>query len=205
MAAHLALCLLSALLAIGGSLKCERCSSSDKACTGEPQDCAPSQTSCLILTSETRVGKEHKLGTYKGCTENKFCPPRSSSLSSAFGLRVRSAAKCCQRDLCNTGAVRLPRAQPKPSGLKCPGCLSDSTECQANETVSCLGAENHCVYFAGSIIAGTRNYTYAVRGCATKSTCVSKVGVYKLPGVFTDIVITSECSPAPTPGPKQST
>ncbi|TFJ96517.1 putative cysteine protease [Platysternon megacephalum] len=100
---------------------------------------------------------------------------------------------------------RVPRAQPKPNGLQCPGCLSEGTECQANETVSCLGPENHCVYFAGSITTGTRNYTYAVRGCATKNTCASKVGVYKLPGVFTDIVITSECSPAPTPSPKQST
>ncbi|KAG6922991.1 phospholipase A2 inhibitor and LY6/PLAUR domain containing, partial [Chelydra serpentina] len=38
-----------------GCLKCERCSSADRACSGEPQDCAPSQTACLILTSETRV------------------------------------------------------------------------------------------------------------------------------------------------------
>ncbi|XP_067401970.1 phospholipase A2 inhibitor and Ly6/PLAUR domain-containing protein-like [Emydura macquarii macquarii] len=203
MAAPLALCLLSVLLATGLCLQCEQCSSAEKACTGDPQTCAPSQKSCLILTSETRVGTEQKLGTYKGCTETRFCPPRTSSLSSSFDMRVRSSAKCCQRDLCNKGAVKLPRAQPKPNRLQCPGCLSEGVECQANDTISCVGPENHCVYIAGSIATGTRNYTYAVRGCATKSACASKVGVYKLPGVFTEIVITSECSPAPKPGTKQ--
>ncbi|XP_075764317.1 phospholipase A2 inhibitor and Ly6/PLAUR domain-containing protein-like [Pelodiscus sinensis] len=204
MAARLALCLLAALLATGCCLQCERCTSADKACSGEPQDCEPSHTSCLILTSETTVGKERKIGTYKGCTEAKFCPPRSSSLSSAFGLRVRSAAKCCQRDLCNKGALKLPRAQPKPNLLQCPGCVSEGAECEANETVRCLGPETHCVYFAGAISTGTRNYTYAVRGCATKSSCISRVGVYRLPGVFTDVVITSECNPARTPTPSPS-
>ncbi|XP_074837599.1 phospholipase A2 inhibitor and Ly6/PLAUR domain-containing protein-like [Carettochelys insculpta] len=199
MAARLALCLLSALLAIGYCLRCEHCKSSDKACSGEAQECGPSQNACLILTSETTVGKEQKLDTYKGCTDIKYCPPRTSRLSSAFGLRVRSVSKCCQQDLCNKGAVKLPRAQPKPNQLECPGCLSEDVECEGNETVTCLGPETHCVYFAGAITTGTKNYTYSLRGCATKSTCLSRVGVYKLPGVFTEIIITSECKPAPLP------
>ncbi|XP_059574119.1 phospholipase A2 inhibitor and Ly6/PLAUR domain-containing protein-like [Alligator mississippiensis] len=183
----------------GSPLSCHRCNGTGLTCTGPLVPCAPLQDACFTLTSETHIGgTPGKVDTFKGCTARTLCPPRSSTLSAGAGVRLRGGSVCCSHDGCNRGAVKLPLAPGVLTGRWCPGCAVEGPACKPKERVPCRDHEDQCLYVAGAIHVGSYNYSYALGGCATRSACVSAVGVYEVSGVFTEVISKAECSPAPS-------
>ena len=186
----------SILMATGVCLQCEQCTSSSSSCTGLPQLCGKNENACLILTTEITLGKEKWLATFKGCTKAKYCMP--SPMSSTYpSQRRRSASMCCRKDLCNSGAVTMPRLGVIPNGLKCPGCYSEDPRCPPTELLTCNGWENNCVYYDVSIEQNGKIYHQARRGCGTKHACMNKPQIFGVPGMYMEIVKTAQCTPAP--------
>ncbi|XP_033014122.1 phospholipase A2 inhibitor and Ly6/PLAUR domain-containing protein-like [Lacerta agilis] len=186
----------SILFAAGLCLHCEHCSSNTDSCTGVPVLCEQSQTACLTLTIETTTGHDVSLATYKGCTKLMYCP--SSPMSFTFpNQRERRAAKCCRKDLCNSGVVTMRRLQTRPNGLKCPGCFSKDPSCIPTEIISCNGWEDNCVYYDFSVEQDGQIYTYAKRGCATKRACLNEPRYFGIPGMYMEILKNPQCTAAP--------
>ncbi|XP_007440061.1 phospholipase A2 inhibitor and Ly6/PLAUR domain-containing protein-like [Python bivittatus] len=186
----------SILIPAGVCLKCEYCSSSSGFCTGAAHICRPFENTCLTLTTETTIGNEVWLATYKGCTKIKHCVPSPMSFTLP-SRRKRSAAKCCRKDLCNSGTVTLPRLGIRPNGLKCPGCISQDLTCKPTELIHCNGWEDYCVYYDLTVEQDGRFYTHAERGCGTKNACLNEARVFGVPGLYKEIIKKPECTPAP--------
>ncbi|KYO28694.1 phospholipase A2 inhibitor and Ly6/PLAUR domain-containing protein isoform A [Alligator mississippiensis] len=198
MLSPLALGLLAALLGAGSPLSCHRCNGTGLTCTGPLVPCAPLQDACFTLTSETHIGgTPGKVDTFKGCTARTLCPPRSSTLSAGAGVRLRGGSVCCSHDGCNRGAVKLPLAPGVLTGRWCPGCAVEGPACKPKERVPCRDHEDQCLYVAGAIHVGSYNYSYALGGCATRSACVSAVGVYEHPSPWqpASTPLTTSCTP----------
>ncbi|XP_042295788.1 phospholipase A2 inhibitor and Ly6/PLAUR domain-containing protein-like [Sceloporus undulatus] len=173
-------------------LQCERCSSRNASCTGAPSICQKSSKNCLTVTTEYVVGNERWVATYKGCTKKIYC--FAPSMSFTFpSQRKRRAAKCCNKDLCNRGAVKLPPMQTKPNGLLCPGCFSTHAKCKPTETIKCHGEENKCVYYDITVEQGDQIYMFAKRGCGTKLACMNKPHIGGIPGLFVEVWKSAQC------------
>ncbi|XP_061453686.1 phospholipase A2 inhibitor and Ly6/PLAUR domain-containing protein-like [Rhineura floridana] len=183
------------LLATGVCLYCERCSSSSDLCTGTSHLCPGSEDTCLIFTTENTVGNDRWLSTYKGCTKREYCPPTAMTFTFP-NQRKRRAAKCCHRDLCNSGAVSLPRLGTRPNGFKCPGCFSESPKCPTIEILNCHGWERKCVSYDVTVEQGEEIYTFTKRGCGTKRSCVNEPLILGLPGSYIEMWKKATCAPA---------
>uniref|UniRef100_A0ACB8FS77 Uncharacterized protein n=1 Tax=Sphaerodactylus townsendi TaxID=933632 RepID=A0ACB8FS77_9SAUR len=98
-------------------------------------------------------------------------------------------------------ALNLPPANLNPNGLRCPVCLAlESNHCEGNETLTCTGADNHCVFVSGTVNIAGQPSLFAARGCGTATTCSLplRVGLYSASIVFTlDKVLCSPEHPAP--------
>ncbi|XP_061453735.1 phospholipase A2 inhibitor and Ly6/PLAUR domain-containing protein-like [Rhineura floridana] len=196
MRTYLASCLFSILLTTGVCLQCEQCSSNTDSCTGMPHLCGPSDNACLTLTTEIVTGHDIWLATYKGCTKLMYCPP--SPMSFTFpNQRKRRVAKCCRKNLCNSGAVTLPRLRTRPNGLKCPGCISKDPRCVPTEIIKCNGWEDNCVYYDVSVEDDRKIHTHAKRGCGTRRACLNKPHIFGIPGLYMEILENPQCTPAP--------
>ncbi|KAH0631443.1 hypothetical protein JD844_005769 [Phrynosoma platyrhinos] len=153
-------------------------------------------TSLIYFFLLLATGNERWVATYKGCTKKAYCFPPSVSFTFP-SQRKRRAAKCCNKNLCNRGTVKLPPMQNKPNGLLCPGCFSTHSKCKATETIKCHGEERYCVYYDMTVEQGDQLYKFAKRGCGTKLACLNKPLVRGIPGLFVEVWKSAQCISAP--------
>ncbi|XP_048357977.1 phospholipase A2 inhibitor and Ly6/PLAUR domain-containing protein-like [Sphaerodactylus townsendi] len=185
----------------GSCLTCETCISPGEGCNGLARSCGPNEDTCLTLIGENILGGGDTTETLKSCVAADDCYAGSISLSTGAGVHIRSFSRCCQDDLCNQWALNLPPANLNPNGLRCPVCLAlESNHCEGNETLTCTGADNHCVFVSGTVNIAGQPSLFAARGCGTATTCSLplRVGLYSASIVFTlDKVLCSPEHPAP--------
>ncbi|XP_062996728.1 phospholipase A2 inhibitor and Ly6/PLAUR domain-containing protein-like [Elgaria multicarinata webbii] len=189
------ICVLTALLATGTCLQCERCRSATSSCFGPLQTCEEDENACLILTMESRIGRVRNVATYKGCTNLVHCPPGPFTITTTLHERIRSNSDCCCWDHCNKGGLRLP-VRGEPNLRLCPGQKRDDSKCSIAEKLHCHGQEVNCFYHAGHVQAGVKNETFVKQGCGTKHTCLDKLGRFGIPGLFLETLTKVECSRA---------
>ncbi|KAF7242519.1 phospholipase A2 inhibitor and Ly6/PLAUR domain-containing protein, partial [Varanus komodoensis] len=193
MQASLSFPLFSLLLVIGHGLQCEYCSSKSGSCVGVPHICQGSENACLILTMENVVGNQRWLVTYKGCTKARNCPP--SPVSFTFpSQRKRISAKCCQKDLCNNGVVKVSRRGSRPNGLRCTTCFSANPHCQSIKMLQCNGQERKCISYTVTIEEGDEVNVYAKGGCGTRHACTNKTVNFGVLGMYTEHWKEPKCS-----------
>ncbi|XP_072552241.1 urokinase plasminogen activator surface receptor-like [Salminus brasiliensis] len=152
------------------TLKCYQCIPGlSGQCTDTQKDC-PGQ--CASINTATYFAGIKQERHSKSCAvDAEQCITGSLNLGA---VRTTVNSKCCGTDLCNK--QKTP-ALPKKSlnGKQCYTC--DDNICA--RTVSCEGDEDHCI--SGTANAGGVKMT--VKGCASKSYCVSPASTILATGI----------------------
>ncbi|XP_026518736.1 phospholipase A2 inhibitor subunit gamma B-like [Terrapene carolina triunguis] len=196
MEASLVVCILAALLATGACLQCERCEEEGTSCTGSLQTCTAGQNSCGVVLTELTLGGEKTQTIIKGCTTSSQCNTRFVSTNFGKGMMIRTSIACCQTDSCTPTPVKVPPADTKPNGQRCPACYAPSSQQCREETIQCTGAETQCMDIAGPPKSGGSATKTVMKGCGTQYVCDQ---INEGSGTFAGIkaeVTTARCSPA---------
>ncbi|XP_075437145.1 phospholipase A2 inhibitor gamma subunit B-like isoform X2 [Ascaphus truei] len=179
------ICVLSAFITAGISLKCTKCVDyQGKLCTGEVITCNQTNDVCISSFVQNEIdtanpasalhlqGKDNQTPIpsvlVRECGSPSDCE-EVIILRTPYNRLVISN-KCCTSDLCNPG---IPPSIPEGSwnGRSCPGCLSvTSNVCAVTETVSCRGTENYCFSFSLNPQISKKD-TLSMSGCTTVSAC----------------------------------
>ncbi|XP_060114015.1 phospholipase A2 inhibitor and Ly6/PLAUR domain-containing protein-like [Heteronotia binoei] len=109
----------------------------------------------------------------------------------------RRVNKCCQKDLCNSGAVEFPPLRLNLNGMQCPGCLSSDPKCPPTEIINCRGWEVFCVFYEVWVDEGGSVSTFSKRGCGNKESCMHEPNIIGVPGLFVETIRKTECTHAP--------
>nr|XP_056702310.1 phospholipase A2 inhibitor and Ly6/PLAUR domain-containing protein-like [Euleptes europaea] len=189
---------LATFLGRGSCLTCETCISPGEGCNGLAHPCGPNEDTCLTLIGENSLGGGDTTETLKTCIPAGDCYAGSISITTGAGVHIRSISRCCQDDLCNQWALNLPPMNLNRNGQRCPVCFAfESNHCEGNETLTCMGADNHCVSVSGTLNIAGQLSPFAARGCGTATVCSLPLGV----GLYSaGVIFTLEkvlCSPAP--------
>uniref|UniRef100_A0A8C3TCA9 UPAR/Ly6 domain-containing protein n=1 Tax=Chelydra serpentina TaxID=8475 RepID=A0A8C3TCA9_CHESE len=171
MKVSLAVCILAALLATGTCLQCESCQGEGSSCRGDQRTCPAGQDFCSVVLTELTLVAEKTQTILKGCATSKQCQAGPISTNFGKGLRTRTNIACCQRDNCTPEPVKVPPADTKPNGRRCPACYSLTSEQCREETIQCTGAETQCMDIAGPLKSGGRTTKIIMKGCVTESVC----------------------------------
>ncbi|XP_004460162.4 phospholipase A2 inhibitor and Ly6/PLAUR domain-containing protein [Dasypus novemcinctus] len=194
----LALALLCTLLGPGCPLSCEVCKGSGPTCSGKVRRCEAGKDACVVVVGESSTKGHQALNTYKACMRFSDC--YSGFVSTTTGPKdyMVSNTHCCQSDGCNRDSVPPPLNNRTENGLQCPACIAPFQEtCPGMQAVRCVGQETHCIYFAGNVQAGIINPKFAMRGCATESTCYTKAGAEVPSASYFYLLSRADCLPAP--------
>ncbi|XP_030069046.1 phospholipase A2 inhibitor and Ly6/PLAUR domain-containing protein [Microcaecilia unicolor] len=158
------ICILSALVATGNSLICERCTNLHGAsCTGVSETCGASKSLCIATLKETFMESHKRQIFEKACGRKENC---WNSSMTAGNFRVTVNTLCCTSDLCNNGKPKLLSVNTTLNGQTCPSCFSsmNANSCDEEETMSCRGEETECIQF--DVVK--RGFVTELRGCATE-------------------------------------
>ncbi|KAJ6663488.1 hypothetical protein lerEdw1_009567 [Lerista edwardsae] len=150
--------LLLVLPSAATCLKCVLCLNDEETCRNTTnQECKPEEDTCISGVTEIFLGedRENITSSYKACFPSKKCQPGYFSTTLGNNMYSRSNVSCCQTDLCNGEDVQLPPRNATLNGLKCPMCISNTSDhCHAKETVGCTHDEDRCLTFSQSTKAG---------------------------------------------------
>ncbi|XP_053866939.1 phospholipase A2 inhibitor gamma subunit B-like [Malaclemys terrapin pileata] len=196
MEASLVVCILAALLATGACLQCERCEEEGNNCTGNLLTCTAGQNSCGVVLTEFTLGRDKTQTIIKGCATPSQCNTRFVSTNFGKSMMKRTSIACCQTDACTPEPVKVPPADTKPNGRRCPACYAPSSEQCREETIQCTGAETQCMDITGPLNSGGSATKTVMKGCGTQYVCAQ---INEGSGTFAGIkeeVTTARCSPA---------
>ncbi|XP_067422309.1 phospholipase A2 inhibitor and Ly6/PLAUR domain-containing protein-like [Emydura macquarii macquarii] len=196
MKASLAICILTALLAVGACLQCEVCFALGHSCMGALETCGAREDSCGIVRTETTLVGLKTQSFLKGCVTSSYCKAGPISVNLGKGLTIRTSVACCVGEACRAINVTVPPTDTKPNGRHCPACVALFTDQCTEESVDCTGDETHCVVIAESITFGGNPAQIVMKGCASESVCAQlKVGSSTFAGIRANLT-TAECRAA---------
>nr|QDH44596.1 sodefrin precursor-like factor D [Hyloscirtus phyllognathus] len=160
-------------ITIGAALKCIKCSADGKEdCTGSSIQCENKNDFCIRKISHSIRNGTEKPKVTKGCLNvSKVCNSIIPLTSNDF--RSLAYTKCCHKDNCNNGTLKLPNIKSRSNGLRCPSCLEEgSNKCYRHKTVVCNDSEHKCFVFIGEAKRpGKEDVKYYMSGCTTKLAC----------------------------------
>ncbi|XP_029433089.1 phospholipase A2 inhibitor and Ly6/PLAUR domain-containing protein-like [Rhinatrema bivittatum] len=160
------ICILSALVATGNSLTCEKCINLHGAnCTGALVTCDAPESVCTATLRETSKGNQKTVVFEKACGRSKDCEQKNSILT-AENFRVSLNTRCCASDHCNQGSLKGIPVNNTLNGQTCPSCFSllNSNPCNEKATISCSGEETECI----QLTALKKGNMIMLHGCATE-------------------------------------
>ncbi|XP_067401977.1 phospholipase A2 inhibitor and Ly6/PLAUR domain-containing protein-like [Emydura macquarii macquarii] len=205
MRGSLILGLLAVLLpAAKGQFLCSLCTSSLANCSTNTETCKVTslQGACIFTLETVSSGGNDKENVHAACVEDRAaCRANLLSLTVGTDTRVRANSVCCQGDKCNQNlTVAVPSNSTATNGLQCVACdAPNADECKDNLNVPCMGSEDHCIDFAGTLAANT-NTTLILKGCATQSACELKVNESFYYSQNTYTLTKANCLPATSKG-----
>nr|XP_034973503.1 phospholipase A2 inhibitor and Ly6/PLAUR domain-containing protein-like [Zootoca vivipara] len=149
------------------------------------QPCFLGEDTCASILGETTLGIVAFAGALKSCTGHRAC---------IWTMSIGPG-------------IRLPPVNTTRNGFTCPACYAkDSHSCEAEGSMDCTGAEDHCVHITGILESLDDNYSVdavnerlAARGCALPSVCEHSKGMTVFAGVYIYTLSTvRECYAAPS-------
>ncbi|KAJ6663767.1 hypothetical protein lerEdw1_009846 [Lerista edwardsae] len=175
------------LVNTGTSLECEVCTSVGTSCHGEMEACEDGKDTCAVIVTDSAVDGYATKTILKSCAYSKACTNKTQYIDYGSQISIRAGIACCQGDACHTALPELskPLNNTQRNGKQCPACFSVFfRSCTENETVECLGLEDHCIELEGSVTYGPIAFKTVQKGCVTKGLCADlSLGEAKISGI----------------------
>ncbi|XP_061453726.1 phospholipase A2 inhibitor and Ly6/PLAUR domain-containing protein-like [Rhineura floridana] len=194
---------LFVILTIGTSLKCEVCYNLGLACHGPVKTCPPKKDTCVVAFAESTIEGKTILTVEKSCDSSKICSTPPMYFYLGLGKTLRTSLTCCRGDACGKVKPKLPPIETKANGKQCPTCYAWSDTCNA-KMMNCTGLETYCFDVAATTYSNGQRQRNIMKGCTTKSVCVSITrGQSHFLGSV-DVVEKAKCTPDVSRGSRSS-
>nr|QDH44589.1 sodefrin precursor-like factor C [Boana cinerascens] len=163
-----------AAIAIGEKLWCLQCKAvGEEDCTGESVMCENEDDICMKGVEHSTLNGDLKIAVNRGCTNiSKMCDKTITFTSTKY--KVITYHKCCYKNNCNSGIIKMPKQNTAENGFICPACLTvgNDTCDEKTEQLPCINNQQICYVYTGSgSRPGEEDNNYYVSGCLTKDTC----------------------------------
>ncbi|XP_054855017.1 phospholipase A2 inhibitor NAI-like [Eublepharis macularius] len=186
------------LAAMGSSLKCEVCTGIGTNCSGNTMPCEADEDVCVTTIAQNSVAGFLMQMVVKNCGSLDTCRYGPKYMNFGQGKIIQSSVSCCEGDACQTEIPLMPPANTEPNGNQCPACYALSSTSCPDETVDCLGSEDHCLDMETRVTYGNVVLNSIQKGCVSKSVCDDlKIGDTEITGgTASATILKSECKPA---------
>ncbi|XP_072282890.1 uncharacterized protein [Pyxicephalus adspersus] len=176
----LLLCLVAFIIP-ATALKCKSCLGTKKECKSTEVTCPGSNDRCGSSITNIKSFLLKRNTVVKGCVDSTV-PYRSISISAGDTVRMFTAEKICNTDLCNNETIQEP--ETKENDINCYSCISPGKDCNSEtmKNMKCRGQENTCLDIR---VLGTVGETSNVhfKGCGELSCSNNMIFSSKLSSV----------------------